>query len=181
MPSATLDEFDAHALLKADLLKSLQLQNGSEDGKGFLSSMSKAAEAYPADLASFWRNVCVNLVNSVSSGRNIPDFSEGAQVVKSVLESGLLLTACINNASVTGREVLSSVVDLLREEVVCGRCGFKGHYHTTCYKVANGGGGKAGKGKGSNHGPDFSSHLPPPYHPHPAQFGHFGPRPPPFN
>ena len=166
--------------IKADLLKTLQINHGSEDGKVFLASMSRAAEAYAGDPGAFWRNVCVNLVNSISAGRNIPDFSEGAQVVKSVLESALLLTACINNTSVLGKEVLGTSLDLLREDVICGRCGSKGHYHPTCFSVPRSGGSKGGRGKGSNQGGDFPSHLPPPYHPHPAQFGHFGPRPPPF-
>ena len=192
MPTVTLDEFDAQAMsnsraeqikaeqIKADLLKTLQINHGSEDGKVFLASMSRAAEAYASDPGAFWRNVSVNLVNSISAGRNIPDFSEGAQVVKSVLESTLLLTACINNTCVVGKEVLGTSLDLLREDVICGRCGSKGHYHSSCFSVPRSGGSKGGRGKGSNQVADFPSHLPPPYHPHPAQFGQFGPRPPPF-
>lgn len=168
MPTIQVDGFDAQEWndqIKAELLKSLQIHHGTEDGRVFLSAMSRAAEAYQGDLGSFWRNVCVNLVNSVSAGRNIPEFIEGAQVVKRVLESSLLLTACINNTSVLGKDVLNVAVDFVREDVVCGRCGHKGHFHSTCFKPLSGsvGGGKGGRGKGPGHGVEFPTQAPAPY------------------
>ena len=81
-----------------------------------------------------------------------------------------------------GKDVLNVAVDFVREDVVCGRCGHKGHFHSTCFKPLSGSveSGKGGRGKGPGHGVEFPPHAPAPYnHLNPAQFGHFGPRPPP--
>lgn len=166
--------------IKDDLLKSLQIHPGTEDGKIFLAAMSKAAEAYQGDLGSFWRNACFNVVNAMSAGKNLPDFEDGAQVVKGVLESSLLLTACIKNTSVLGKDVLSFSLDCVRDSAVCGRCGYKGHFHNTCFQPVSRGNasGKGFKGKGTNQGGDFTASAP--FAHHPGPFGHFGPRPPPF-